>query len=235
MSGMPRTKTVLATAAYLALAATDSYLAGRATTTAGARRARYLTKPALMPALGVAFANGTEGRSDLLRQGTLAAQALSWGGDVALLASGERAFMAGVGSFFGAHAGYLAALLSVRGKPEDFDVAGLKTALALWTAAAPTMSLAAGRQDPGLRVPVAAYATILSAMFASSRMLGPRVPPRSRRAIQAGTALFLLSDTLLATGKFLLREPHPALETAVMATYTAGQGLIAAGAAGGQG
>jgi uncharacterized membrane protein YhhN len=232
MSRMPRTKTVLAAAAYVALAATDSYLAGRAAADPAARRARYLTKPALMPTLGVAFARGTEGRSDLLRRGTLAAEALSWGGDVALLRSGERPFLAGVGSFFGAHVGYLAALLSVRGKPADYDLTGLKTALGVWAAAAPAMSVAAGRQDPELRVPVAAYATILSAMFASSRMLDPALPRRSRRAVQAGTALFLVSDALLATGKFLLGEPHPALETAVMATYTAGQGLIAAGVAG---
>ena len=46
-----------------------------------------------------------------------------------------------------------------------------------------------------------------------------------------GTALFLVSDTVLATQKFLMAEPRPVLESLVMATYTAGQGLIAAGVA----
>jgi len=36
---------------------------------------------------------------------------------------------------------------------------------------------------------------------------------------------------MLAVQKFLLDEPVPVLESAVMATYTAGQGLIAAGVA----
>ncbi len=229
MSAMPRTKTLLTAAAYGALAAADSYLAGR--TEASARRARYLLKPALMPTLAGAFLGGTRGRSTLLRNGTAAAQAFSWGGDVALLGRSERAFLGGVGSFFGAHVCYLAAFLSARGKVEDFDTKGLQAALALWLTAAPAMALAAGRKDPALRGPVAAYATILSAMFAGSRVLDPALPVGARRTLQAGTTLFLVSDSILGVQKFLLREPNATLETAVMATYTAGQGLIALGAA----
>ena len=44
-----------------------------------------------------------------------------------------------------------------------------------------------------------------------------------------GPSLFLLSDSLLGVQKFLRREPSPALESAVMATYTAGQWLISDG------
>jgi hypothetical protein len=36
---------------------------------------------------------------------------------------------------------------------------------------------------------------------------------------------------VLAVQEFLLDEPRPVLESVVMATYTAGQGLIAAGVA----
>ena len=67
-------------------------------------------------------------------------------------------------------------------------------------------------------------------MFASATVLDPRLPKRGRRAVAAGAALFLTSDTLLGAQKFLLREESPTLEVAVMATYTAAQGLIAAGA-----
>jgi uncharacterized membrane protein YhhN len=231
---MPRASTVLSSAAYAALSVADTVAAGRST--AGARRLRHVLKPALMPTLATAFVSGTRGRrapagSDRLRTGTLAAEALSWGGDVALLGAGERAFLAGVGSFFGAHVAYIAAFLSVRGRSDEYDTTGLKVALGLWLATAPVMSLAAGRKDPGLRGPVAAYATILSAMFASSRMLDPALPQAARRTLQAGTALFLVSDTLLAVQEFVLPEPRPAVESAVMATYTAAQGLIAAGVA----
>ena len=233
---MSRATTVLSSAVYAALAIADSVAAGRNGSTA-ARRLRYVLKPALMPVLAAAFLDGTRGRgaradTGLLRAGTAAAQAFSWGGDVALLGTSERSFLTGVGSFSGAHVAYIAAFLSVRGDAEDYDTAGLEVALGLWLSAAPLMSVAAGRRDRALRVPVAAYATILAAMFATSRMLDPALPPGARRTLQAGTALFLLSDSVLAVQKFLLPEPRPVLESVVMATYTAGQGLIARGVAG---
>ena len=63
-------------------------------------------------------------------------------------------------------------------------------------------------------------------------MLDPALPRQGRTTLQAGTALFLVSDSLLAIQTFLLPRPRPLLESAVMATYTVGQGLIAAGVAG---
>lgn len=231
---MPRARSTLPTAVYVALAVADSVAAGMRGPVA--RRWRHVLKPALMPALTTAFLAGTRGatsRSERgpLHHGTTAAQVFSWGGDVALLGRSERAFLTGVGSFFGAHVAYIAAFLSVRGDAEDFDTAGLKVALGVWLAAAPLMGVAAGRKDPALRAPVAAYATVLCGMFASSRMLDPALPPEARRRLQAGTALFLLSDSVLAAQRFLLSEPPPVLGTAVMTTYTAGQGLIARGVA----
>ncbi len=223
---------LLPTAAYAALAVADSVAAGRG---ASARRLRHVLKPALMPTLTAAFLSGTgEGPrpgTRVLHTGTAVGQAFSWGGDVALLGTSQRSFLTGVGSFFGAHVAYVAAFLSVRGEPEHHDTAGLKAALAVWLTAGPVLSHAAGRKDPTLRVPVAAYATILSAMFASSCMLDPALPARARRTMKAGTALFVLSDTVLAAQMFLRDEPSPLLESLVMTTYTAGQGLIAAGVA----
>jgi len=232
---MPRAKTALSSAVYAALAIADSVAAGKSRS-AAARRLRYVLKPALMPALATAFLDGTRSsraRADfnLLRNGTAAAQAFSWGGDVALLGTSERSFLTGIGSFFGAHVAYIVAFLLVRGEGKDYDTAGLKVACGLWLTIAPLMSFAAGRKDPALRVPVAAYATILSGMFASSRMLDPALPQGARRTVQAGTALFLISDSVLAIQKFLLTEPRPFLESVVMTTYTAAQGLIATGVA----
>jgi uncharacterized membrane protein YhhN len=233
IDGMSRARPLLPSAVYAALAVADSVAAGRRGTTA--RRLRYVLKPALMPSLAIAFLDGTRDLQDrdvtVLRTGTAAAQAFSWGGDVALLGLGERSFLTGVGSFAGAHVAYIAAFLSVRGEGRDHNSTGLKVALGLWLTTAPLMSVAAGRRDPTLRVPVAAYATVLAAMFASSHLLDPALPQRARRTLQAGTALFLLSDSVLAAQEFLLSEPRPVLDSVVMTTYTAGQGLIAAGVA----
>jgi uncharacterized membrane protein YhhN len=228
MSGMPRLKTALAATAYLGLAAADSALAGRSSV--GARRARYALKPALMPTLAAATLS-RKGTGTIPRYATVAAQALSWGGDVALLGSGRRAFLGGVGSFFGAHVAYLAGFAATGLRPDRNKAAN---AAKLWAATAPAIALAAGRKDPDLRGPVGAYATILAAMFGTSSMLVERATgPAAARAVRAGTTLFLVSDTLLATRKFLLGDRYPRLETAVMATYTSGQALIAIGLTGG--
>ncbi len=101
----------------------------------------------------------------------------------------------------------------------------------MWATTAPVMGIAAARKSRELGLPIAGYGTILAAMFATSTLLDPSINPNARRTLQAGTGLFLLSDSLLGVQEFLLRSPSPALESAVMATYTAGQGLIAAGVA----
>ena len=82
---MPRLRSsrVAATASYLTLAAADSYLAGRPGT--AARRARYVTKPLLMPALARSTKLALGDNNTGLTRGVQAAQLFSWGGDVALL------------------------------------------------------------------------------------------------------------------------------------------------------
>ena len=212
---------------YVALAAVDSYLASRPGT--AARRVRFVTKPLLMPVLATATQLGGRGRSDGLLRGTQVAQLFSWKGDVALLGSSRLSFLRGVGGFFIAHVAYIAAFASARDPEASLSDPGPRTAAAAWVTTAPVMAVGAGRQDPVLRVPIAAYASILSAMFASSTTLRRSLPPRARREIVAGTSLFLLSDSLLGIQKFFLDRSSPRLEAAVMATYTAGQWFIADG------
>lgn len=224
-----RRRTLVAAAGYTALATADSILAGK--TSNAARRARLVLKPLLMPTLSVAFAEATRGRTDVLTRSTRAAQAFSWGGDVALLGHGEKSFLTGVASFAGAHAAYITGFISRRDRGPVQGHAGLRAAAAMWATTAPVMGIAAGRRSRELGLPIAGYGTILAAMFASSTLLDPTIDATARRTLQAGTGLFLLSDTLLGVQEFLLREHSPVLESAVMASYTAGQGLIAAGVA----
>lgn len=213
---------------YLALAGIDTYLAGREGK--AARRARYVTKPLLMPALAARTELATQGRADGLVRGVQAAQVFSWGGDVALLGKSNPAFLSGVGSFLVAHLCYIGGFTSARDSQAGVSDPGVKAGAASWVVLAPVMATAAGRKDPTLRVPIAVYSGVLSAMFASSTVLRRSMPAGARRKILAGTSLFLLSDSLLGVQEFLRRDPSPALESAVMATYTAGQWLIADGA-----
>lgn len=233
-----RRLTAWSTAAYVALAAADTALAGSSSPTR--RRFRLVTKPLLMPALGTAFAavvadtptTPEKPRGGMLRTATVAAQALSGAGDIALLNKSEPAFLAGLSSFFGAHVAYTAAFTSV-GRPlsDHSHLGGVKAAAGTLAVTAPLMGLAAGRKSPALRIPVMAYAGILTTMFAASTRLDPSIPAPARRTVIAGTGLFLASDTIIGARKFLLPQAGPASDAAVMATYTLGQGLIAAGLA----
>ncbi|HEX6248494.1 MAG TPA: lysoplasmalogenase [Nocardioidaceae bacterium] len=224
----PRNRRRAATVGYLALAAVDTYLAGRPEL--AARRVRHVTKPMLMPMLATSTHLARAGRGDHLLRGVQVAQAFSWGGDLALLGSGKKSFLTGIGSFLVAHLGYIAGFASARDPEAGVDRPGPKAAAATWVTMAPVMARAAGRQDPSLRVPVAVYAAVLTTMFATSTTLHRSLPSEARTKIVAGTSLFLLSDTILAVQKFLRSEHSAVLESAVMATYTTGQWLIAEGA-----
>lgn len=217
---------------YVALAAADTALAASSSPTT--RRFRMITKPLLMPALGTAFMVSLNGRDvdhgGLLRGATVTAQALSGVGDIALLNESEPGFLSGLSAFFGAHVAYTAAFLNA-GRPltDRSGSAGVLAAAATFAVTAPVMGRAAGGKSPALRAPVIAYSGILSSMFAASTRLDPKIPHETRRKVVAGTALFLASDTILGLREFVLPRKAPWTDAAVMATYTAGQALIAAG------
>src|ERR1700712_1376802 len=93
-------------AAYVGLAVVDAALAG--TPGAWAHRARFVTKPLLMPALAGSLLTSSRAARSPLRNSTLTAQMLGWWGDLALLAHGNRAFAAGTGAFGVGHVAYAA-------------------------------------------------------------------------------------------------------------------------------
>jgi uncharacterized membrane protein YhhN len=130
-----------------------------------------------------------------------------------------------VASFLGAHVAYVAAFRALGSGSPTGTHAG-RGVLALSAALVPANAVLAGRRDTRFGGPVGVYGLVLTAMAASAAVL-PDSPGRAR--IRAGAALFLLSDSLIGAQQFLRDEPHRALESAVMATYTAGQWLISDG------
>lgn len=239
LASSPRLRTAAAASAYAALAVADTRLATR--TSAGARGLRLLTKPLLMPTLALAYAEATRpaptelaprAGARRLRTGTLTAQALSGLGDVALLGSGQRSFLTGLGSFFAAHVSYVAAYSGVaRPWTDRSHRAGVVAAAGVFATAGPALALAAGRRDPALRGPVLAYAGVLSSMVAASTRLSPAVPMGARATLAAGTASFLVSDATIGLRNFVWRDPSSRSDGFVMGSYTLGQGLIALGSA----
>lgn len=189
-----------ATAVYAALAAADTLLAA-----AGRGRARWLTKPLLMPVL-------MAGRDRPAQR----ALALGAAGDVALLGAGETAFTAGLVSFLAGHLAWIAALRQRPGR----GYLRARPALAVpHVAAFGAMNAYLWKRTGPNRIPVLIYSAALLAMALAALDSGE---PRTA----AGGALFLTSDTLLALEKFggLKLPVHEGL---VMATYTTAQALLA--------
>lgn len=166
-----------------------------------------IAKPLLMPLL-VAYAI-TRGAPRLL----VAALLFGWGGDLALLFDAEPAFLVGMGSFAAGHVCYLVLF----GKRAANPLLAGAYALAL----VGTVALLWADLPADLRVPVAGYSLLLTAMAYRSSALGVRAG--------IGGALFLISDTLIATGVAAWPQlPRP--DFWIMATYIAAQYLLATGA-----
>jgi uncharacterized membrane protein YhhN len=183
---------------FAALAAADAFLAA-----AGRDRARWLTKPLLMPVL-------MTGRDRPTRR----ALALGGAGDVALLGGGETAFTAGLGSFL---AGHVAWIIAVRQRPGGGYLRARPLLAAPHLAAFGALNAYLWKRTGKDRLPVIAYSTALLAMSVTALDSGS---PRTA----AGGALFLVSDALLAVEKF--GGVHlPAHEG--LATYASAQALLA--------
>ncbi|MFE0581198.1 lysoplasmalogenase [Streptomyces sp. NPDC058874] len=166
-----------------------------------------IAKPLLMPLLVVHVI--TRGAPRLLA----AALLFGWGGDLALLFDAEAAFLVGMGSFAVGHVCYLVLF----GKRPANPLLGGAYALALLG----TVALLWPDLPADLRIPVAGYSLLLTAMAFRSSALGLRAG--------IGGALFLLSDTLIATG--VAEWPQlPRPDFWIMATYLAAQYLLATGA-----
>ncbi|MEV5982360.1 lysoplasmalogenase [Streptomyces sp. NPDC052114] len=176
-----------------------------------------LFKPLLMPLLAAYVA--------VLRGPRLLIAALlcGWGGDTLLLFDADLAFLAGMGSFAAGHVCYLVLFkrygdtARYGGSPRARG-AGLVAVYAL--ALAGTVVLLWPDLPADMRGPVAGYSLLLTAMAFGATTLGPTAA--------AGGALFLLSDTLIATG--VAEWPQlPRPDFAVMLTYIAAQFLLAKG------
>ncbi|MFI6086340.1 lysoplasmalogenase [Streptomyces sp. NPDC051218] len=176
---------------------------------AGSDAAHTVFKPLLMPLLAAYVI--TAGGPRLLT----AALLFGWGGDVLLLADADAAFLAGMGSFAAGHICYLA-LFKRHGTPRArgaWLVAAYATALA-------TVALMWPDLPADMRGPVAGYSLLLTAMAFGATRLG--------LTAAVGGALFLLSDTLIATG--VAEWPQaPRPDFWIMLTYITAQFLLVSG------
>ncbi|MEV6248474.1 lysoplasmalogenase [Streptomyces sp. NPDC051742] len=173
---------------------------------AGAELGHQLAKPLLMPLLAAHAV--TRGAPKPLT----AALLFGWGGDVFLLSDADWAFLVGMGSFAAGHVCYLVLFGRRR--------ASVPLGIAYTAALVGTVALLWPDLPADLRIPVAGYSLLLTAMAYRASSLG--------LLAGLGGALFLLSDTLIATG--VAAWPQlPAPDFWVMLTYIAAQYLLTAG------
>lgn len=177
---------------------------------AGSDAAHTVFKPLLMPLLAgyVLTVKGPR----LLTVALL----FGWGGDTLLLFDADPAFLAGMGSFAAGHVCYLT-LFKRHGTPR---ARGAWLVAAYATALIATVALLWPDLPADMRGPVAGYSLLLAAMAFGATRLG--------LTAAAGGALFLLSDTLIATG--VAEWPQaPRPDFWIMLTYIAAQFLLVRG------
>ena len=206
-----RRRTLLAFAPYLVVS-----VAHVALLVAGLDDPARATKLLLMPALALAVlltARPLRGAVPVLLLGAIG---LSWGGDALLNLPGDLGFVVGLASFLLAHVTYVVLFLRL-------PASGSR--LPAWTVAYAAWYLAfLALLQPhlgGLLVAVALYGLVLGVMAAIAGGLGG--------LIAVGGALFVVSDSVLALGRFLPGYEFAPHDLVVMSTYLAAQGLIALG------
>jgi uncharacterized membrane protein YhhN len=169
-----------------------------------------LTKPLLMLALAAAV--GTA--APRLLPGALLASCF---GDLFLIFGGSW-FLVGMGGFAVAHVCYVAHFVRTGALGDRARL--LRTGAPYAVVWAVLITLLWPDLDAGLRIPLAVYSLLLTATAVTSACAGARTG--------VGGALFLLSDSLIATG--LANWPQlPAAGFWVMATYLTAQYLLATG------
>ena len=159
-----------------------------------------------------------KGSNGVLLAGALLLSSL---GDVFLALRGEQWFVYGLGSFLVAHLFYIT--LFVRNWPRPFVASLAHRSVALLLLAFAVAMLAWLWPSLGeMRPAVAAYMCALTGMAVTATLAGFR-----SWWVVAGAALFMLSDSLIALGKF--KSPVVYGDSIIWATYYAAQVLIALG------
>jgi uncharacterized membrane protein YhhN len=151
----------------------------------------------------------------------LAALTASLAGDVLLLFPGY--FVPGLVAFLLAHVAYLVLLrqgvgwFPSRGALAATMGVGAAMYAFLWTGGLPA----------GLRAPVAAYVTVIGLMAAQAIGRATVLRDKASAVVAVGACCFMLSDSLLATNKFVM--PLPMAPFWVLSSYYAAQVLIVGG------
>ncbi len=199
-----------------------------ATSALGLTEWHWLFKPLTMAIAIILIATGAYSTSARGTSGSktpwvllMAALGGSLAGDVFLMFPGF--FIPGLVSFLVAHLFYVALFKSGQ---TWFPHRGALAAT-LGIGVAMYAFLWAGGLPPALRAPVAAYVLVIALMAAQAIGRATVLRDAPSLWVAVGAGFFMLSDSLLATNRFV--TPLPMAQVWVLATYYVAQALIVAG------
>jgi uncharacterized membrane protein YhhN len=215
--------------------AVDSGVRRPATATA-AKPVEYVAKPLVMLFLVIAAlimahehrAPGPHHAAPVVVIATVIALVLSLVGDVFLMLPedsprAEANFIAGLGSFLGAHIAYIVAFVRLHNTESSaisFVTTGLVLAIAAFTTVGRRVVAGAKAADAQLGGPVLAYVTVISLMVVTAWWTGDM-------RIILGALLFAFSDAVIGWTKFI--KPDPRGPLTLIATYHLAQILLVLG------
>ncbi len=179
-----------------------------------------MAKPLLMLSLLLYFLSESEGYPPW-RTRVVGALCFSWLGDILLMR--DDLFIMGLGSFLVAHIFYIAAYLKVGAAQGSLRVLDMVKIGAIGGILISVLYPHLG----DMLIPVVAYALVLLLMALSAHKRRGATNPLSFLLVSLGAMLFVVSDALIAIGKFAFEVPHERLF--VMITYIAAQYLIVQG------
>ena len=182
------------------------------------RRLEYVAKPLTMVPL-IAYAMALDPSIEASRWWFVAALFFSLAGDVFLMLPSDR-FVEGLGSFLVGHVAYVGGMavwgLSI-GVVWWLVLVGILAALASVGRAIVT---GAGREDRRLRVPVAAYVGVITAMVLAAA-------GTDNAWFLLGALLFYASDASIGVSRFIREFPFH--RVVIMTTYHGAQFLLVHG------
>jgi uncharacterized membrane protein YhhN len=192
----------------------------------------FSTKPLLMPSLAVWLIFGTSGgdKYSYLRRMVLGALLFSTLGDMLLMFSGGIFFLLGLGAFLLAHVCYVAAFLSISSVQNGFLRQNLWWVIPFLVFPILLLSFLWEGIPIAMRLPVSVYAGVISLMALSVVNLKGNLATATFWTLLAGAVWFLISDSLIAIGKF--GQAFEGVRLAVMGTYILGQYLLVRGVRG---
>ncbi len=190
----------------------------------------YFTKPLLIPALAVWLtiaSNHHKGEYSFFRRSVLGALVFSTLGDVLLMFSGEIFFLLGLFFFLLAHLFYIGAFTSVSSFKTGFLSQNSWWALPFLAFPIVLLLLLWDGIGAGMRLPVAAYACVITLMALSVLNLKGTLTDSIFKSMLLGAGLFVVSDSLIAVSKF--GAPFIGSSVVIIFTYILGQYLLVNG------